>query len=156
VATTIFSEQLRCLHCRAPIPDLRRRGLCRQHHKQEYIRLYYPLQTEHKRKASGRRGVGDRVKAGKRLLPGPTSHLPGTPGKVAVLEERARLGLELWHDALDARLCDIDATRETLPSQEGAQETAEISVRDWHRLRDQTVMWDPDWLPKEKKRRKRH
>jgi hypothetical protein len=33
----------------------------------------------------------------------PTTALPGTPEKVAVLEERARLGLSLWHP-LDATL----------------------------------------------------
>ena len=29
----------------------------------------------------------------------PTAALPGTPEKVAILEERARLGQELWHPA---------------------------------------------------------
>ncbi len=32
-----------------------------------------------------------------RTLPEPTDALPGTPEKVAVLEERARRGQQLWH-----------------------------------------------------------
>ena len=43
-----------------------------------------------------RRGVGDfngRTVTAAR----PTAAVPGTPEKVAVLEERARLGLSLWH-----------------------------------------------------------
>jgi hypothetical protein len=44
--------------------------------------------------------VGDFV--GKsRLPPKPTNALPGSPEKVAILEERARLGVSLWHP-LDA------------------------------------------------------
>jgi len=52
---------------------------------------------------------------GKARLPEPTTALPGTPEKVAVLEERARLGLALWHP-LDAKLedaatlCDSEET----------------------------------------------
>jgi hypothetical protein len=36
-----------------------------------------------------------------RLPAQPTDALPGSPEKVAVLEERARLGVSLWHP-LDA------------------------------------------------------
>jgi hypothetical protein len=36
-----------------------------------------------------------------RLPDQPTDALPGSPEKVAVLEERARLGVSLWHP-LDA------------------------------------------------------
>jgi hypothetical protein len=49
-----------------------------------------------------RRGVGNANHRSK-VPPEPTSALPGTPEKVAVLEERARLGYSLWHP-LDARL----------------------------------------------------
>jgi hypothetical protein len=42
--------------------------------------------------------------------PTPTRALPGTPEKVAVLRERARLGQSLWHP-LDAVL---DSTAETV------------------------------------------
>jgi hypothetical protein len=43
-----------------------------------------------------RRGVGD-FNGKSRLPPCPTDALPGTPEKVAVLMERARLGVSLWH-----------------------------------------------------------
>jgi hypothetical protein len=45
---------------------------------------------------------------GRASLPVPTQALPGTPEKVAVLEDRARLGQALWHP--------LDATLETLPA----------------------------------------
>jgi hypothetical protein len=52
---------------------------------------------------------------GKAPLPStPTRALPGTPEKVAVLRERARLGQALWHP-LDA----------TLPADTSADATAE-------------------------------
>lgn len=38
-----------------------------------------------------------------RLPPAPTTALPGSPEKVRVLAERARLGVSLWHP-LDANL----------------------------------------------------
>jgi hypothetical protein len=38
---------------------------------------------------------------GRAALPEPTSALPGSAEKVAILEQRARLGLTLWHP-LDA------------------------------------------------------
>jgi hypothetical protein len=44
-------------------------------------------------------GVGN---GGYQLPAGPTSAFPGSSEKVAVLEERARLGLALWHPG-DAR-----------------------------------------------------
>jgi hypothetical protein len=43
-----------------------------------------------------RRGVGDFNGAAK-LAAQPTTALPGSPEKVAILEQRARLGLALWH-----------------------------------------------------------
>jgi hypothetical protein len=43
------------------------------------------------------------------LPPEPTAALPGSPEKVAVLEERARLGLALWHPA-DAPM-DIESRK---------------------------------------------
>lgn len=38
-----------------------------------------------------------------RFAPAPTSHMPGTPGKVDVLEWRADKGYNLWHP-LDATM----------------------------------------------------
>jgi hypothetical protein len=55
-----------------------------------------------------RRGVGDFN--GASILPAQsTSALPGSPEKVAVLEERARLGVSLWHP-LDAPM-DIESRK---------------------------------------------
>jgi hypothetical protein len=53
-----------------------------------------------------RRGVGD-FNGQSRLPPQPTSALPGSPEKVAILQERARLGFALWHP-LDAPM-DIES-----------------------------------------------
>src|SRR5262249_59341986 len=53
------------------------------------------------RRRPPRRGVAD--SNGRAKLPEPTDALPGTPEKVRVLEERARLGQALWHP-LDAKL----------------------------------------------------
>jgi len=45
---------------------------------------------------------------GQPILPAqPTGALPGSPEKVAILEERARLGLSLWHP-LDAPM-DVES-----------------------------------------------
>jgi hypothetical protein len=53
-----------------------------------------------------RRGVSD-FNGETILASKPTDALPGTPEKVAVLEERARLGLSLWHP-LDAPM-DVES-----------------------------------------------
>jgi hypothetical protein len=45
-----------------------------------------------------RRGVGNHNR-GRSLPPAPTSALPGTPEKVAILCQRARDGFSLWHPA---------------------------------------------------------
>jgi hypothetical protein len=47
-----------------------------------------------------RRGVGD-FNGAAQPAARPTEALPGSPEKVAILEQRARLGLALWHP-LDA------------------------------------------------------
>jgi hypothetical protein len=47
-----------------------------------------------------RRGLGN-FNGVMRLPEAPTGAVPGSPDKVAVLEERARLGVSLWHP-LDA------------------------------------------------------
>jgi len=53
-----------------------------------------------------RRGVGD-FNGRAALSARPTPAAPGSPEKVAVLEERARLGLSLWHP-LDAPM-DVES-----------------------------------------------
>jgi hypothetical protein len=55
------------------------------------VRELYPSTSKF-----ARRGVGDFTRKAA-LAAEPTDALPGTPAKVAVLEERARLGLCLWH-----------------------------------------------------------
>jgi len=74
----------------------RPRGLCWSCYYTPGVRELYPSTSKF-----ARRGVKDFN--GRARLPEPTSALPGTPEKVAVLELRARLGQQLWHP-LDARL----------------------------------------------------
>jgi hypothetical protein len=53
-----------------------------------------------KRRAAGQepQGPGHGLRVASRGRPAePTNALPGTAGKVAAMEERARLGLDLWH-----------------------------------------------------------
>ncbi len=83
-----------CRHCNR-VPSNRPRGLCWSCYYTPGVRELYPSTSKF-----ARRGVGDR-NGRVPLAPEPTSALPGTPEKVAVLEERARLGLALWHP-LDA------------------------------------------------------
>jgi hypothetical protein len=83
------------------------------------VRELYPSTSKF-----ARRGVQDFN--GKARMPEPTRALPGTPEKVAVLEERARLGQCLWHP-LDARL--EDAPRFAEPDQAvGVLELEECEV----------------------------
>jgi hypothetical protein len=55
------------------------------------VREKYPSTSKY-----ARRGVSD-FNGGTVTAVQPTAAAPGTPEKVAVLEERARLGLSLWH-----------------------------------------------------------
>ena len=85
-----------CRHCNR-VRSNRPRGLCWSCYYTPGVRDLYPSTSKY-----ARRGVGDFN--GKTRLPAqPTSALPGTAEKVAILEERARLGLSLWHP-LDARI----------------------------------------------------
>jgi hypothetical protein len=59
------------------------------------VRELYPSTSKF-----ARRGVND-FNGRAALAAEPTTAVPGSPEKVAVLEERARLGLALWHP-LDA------------------------------------------------------
>jgi hypothetical protein len=61
------------------------------------VREQYPSTSKF-----ARRGVSD-FNGQTEQAAQPTTALPGTAEKVAVLEERARLGLSLWHP-LDATL----------------------------------------------------
>ncbi len=84
-----------CRHCHAAI-ICRPRGLCWVCYHTQGIRDLYTATSKY-----GRRGVGNGDDA-RPLAPLPTAALPGTNEKLAVLEERARLNLRLWHP-LDAR-----------------------------------------------------
>jgi hypothetical protein len=85
-----------CRHCNQ-VRANRPRGLCWSCYSKPGVRELYPSTSKY-----ARRGVGN--SNGKIHLPAePTSALPGTPEKVAVLEERVRLGVSLWHP-LDAHI----------------------------------------------------
>jgi hypothetical protein len=76
-----------CIHCGTVSIASRNRGLCYRCYYSP-ARQLYPLRI--------RRGVG--IDNQQHVLPDrPTTALPGSPEKVAVLEERARLGQALFH-----------------------------------------------------------
>ncbi len=83
-----------CRHCQR-VPSNRPRGLCWSCYYTPGVRELYPSTSKF-----ARRGVDD-FYGEAHLAAQPTSARPGTPEKVAVLEERARLGVSLWHP-LDA------------------------------------------------------
>jgi hypothetical protein len=83
-----------CRHCQR-VQSNRPRGLCWSCYYTPGVRELYPSTSKF-----ARRGVGD-FNGQSRLPAQPTRALPGSPEKVAILEERARLGLSLWHP-LDA------------------------------------------------------
>jgi hypothetical protein len=93
-----------CRHCKK-VKSNRPRGLCWSCYYRPGVRDMYPSTSKF-----ARRGVLDFC--GKARIPQPTTALPGTAEKVAVLEERARLGLCLWHP-LDARLENTAVNEET-------------------------------------------
>jgi hypothetical protein len=84
-----------CRHCEQ-VRSNRPRGLCWSCYYTPGVRELYPSTSKY-----ARRGVKDFN--GRVPLPAPTEALPGTAEKVAVLQERARLGQALWHP-LDAQL----------------------------------------------------
>lgn len=79
-----------CQHCNAS-PVSRPRRLCWACYYTPGVRDLYPSTSKF-----GRRGVGNFY--GLPPLPAfPTPALPGSSDKIAVLEERVRLRLNLWH-----------------------------------------------------------
>lgn len=74
--------------------------LCRRCYGVEGVRVKYP------RGPSGNRGLGVGTASHRLKEPEPTEHLPGTEGKVRVLEERVFRGERLW----SARDAGEDAT----------------------------------------------
>ena len=84
-----------CRHCQK-VKSNRPRGLCWSCYYRPGVRDQYPSTSKY-----ARRGVVDfNGKTAQAALP--TNALPGTEEKVAVLADRARLGLSLWHP-LDSR-----------------------------------------------------
>lgn len=79
-----------CRHCRRRAVN-RPRGTCWSCYYTPGVRNLYPSRA--------RRGVGLGNPSASLAVPEPTAAVPGTPEKVAVLEERARLGQRLWHPA---------------------------------------------------------
>jgi hypothetical protein len=91
-----------CRHCQR-VQSNRPRGLCWSCYYKPGVRDLYPSTSKF-----ARRGVGD-FNGESSVAAEPTEALPGSPEKVAVLEERARLGLALWHP-LDAPM-DMESRR---------------------------------------------
>ena len=99
-----------CRHCNKARVN-RPRGLCWSCYYKPGVRELYPSTSKF-----ARRGVGDFN--GRTAPPAlPTAALPGTPEKVSVLEERAKLKQALWHP-LDATL-DRPAPELALPLRAG-------------------------------------
>ena len=79
-----LSLAMLCVHCdRYPVS--RPRGLCRRCFYTPKVRAAHPSKTK--------RYTGRVPKD----MPEPTHALPGSAEKLAVLEERMRLGQQLWH-----------------------------------------------------------
>lgn len=93
-----------CRHC-GQTPSSRPRGLCWSCYYRPGVRDKYPSTSKF-----GRRGVGN-FNGLVEILPPPTAALPGTPEKVAVLEERVMRRQSLWNpldapmDAESRQLC---------------------------------------------------
>jgi hypothetical protein len=87
-----------CRHC-GKTKCNRPRGLCWSCYYRPGIRDLYPSTSKF-----ARRGVGLFHRHAP-LPPFPTTALPGSLEKIAILEERARLGVALWHP-LDAP-CEV-------------------------------------------------
>lgn len=85
-----------CRHCEE-MPPSRPRGLCWSCYYQPGVRDQYPSTSKY-----GKRGFGNFHGQVEALAP-PTSAPPGSPEKVAILEERAMRRQSLWHP-LDAPL----------------------------------------------------
>jgi hypothetical protein len=86
---------MQCRNCQR-CPASRPRGLCWSCYYRPGVREHFPSTSKF-----AHRGIDD-FNGTPALAPRPTMALPGTPDKVAVLEERARLRQALWHpqDAL--------------------------------------------------------
>lgn len=91
-----------CRNCHQSKPN-RPRGLCWSCYYKPGVRDRYPSTSKF-----ARRGVGD-YNGKSPLPPFGTPARPGSPEKVAILEQRARMRLSLWHPG-DAPM-DIESRR---------------------------------------------
>ncbi len=83
-----------CCHCRRFVSQPGRRGLCYRCYNDPAVRAVMPLAES----PFNKHGVG--IGNVRQLpLPEPTTATPGSPEKVAVLEQRAASGQALWHPA---------------------------------------------------------
>jgi len=80
-----------CRHCGRQ-PTSRPRGLCWTCYYKPGLRQLYPCTSKYAPTGGDFYGLGD-------LPAGPTRARPGSPEKVAILEQRARLHQALWHPA---------------------------------------------------------
>lgn len=98
-----------CRHCQKS-RFVHRKGLCKACYETPGVRELYPSTSKY-----ARRGTGH-VKNAAPLPAVATTALPGTPEKIAVLEQRAKSGVCLFHpgdcdewpDAMVALLTDED------------------------------------------------
>jgi hypothetical protein len=86
-----------CRHCQRTQSN-RPRGLCWSCYYTPGVREQYPSQSKY-----GQRGLDDFYGPAARP-PAPTGALPGTPEKIAILQQRALLRQSLWHPE-DAPAC---------------------------------------------------
>lgn len=94
------TRRRRCRHCKRA-KYIQRRGLCNACYESPEVRKMYP--------STSPRGKRYADKYSRAPLPEPTDAPPGSPAKVAVLEERFRHGKALWHPA-DAPM-DVESRR---------------------------------------------
>lgn len=87
-----------CRHCHHA-PVCRPRGLCWSCYYTPGVREKYPSSNKFAHRGPGNYFARSSPPAA------PTQALPGSPEKIAVLAERARLGHQLWHPK-DATLED--------------------------------------------------
>jgi hypothetical protein len=95
-----------CIHCRRSdtvdgVTVKPSRGLCRGCSNNAYVRESYPVRIGYERYASGGWGVegpdGLPASMDRPLAPTPTGYLPGTRGKVEVMEARVAQGYAPCH-----------------------------------------------------------
>jgi hypothetical protein len=99
---------MKCQHCNE-LPVSRPRRLCWSCYYTPGVRERYPSTSKF-----GRRGIGNFN--GTPPLPAfATGALPGTAAKLAVLEERARQRLNLWHPADATFVPSVESDHAILP-----------------------------------------